>query len=505
MACDEGVMCSQGLMPRWVWKIAVLAAVVFLVPFYILPFYAHPTADDYTYAASTVNAGFWDAQWTWYETWSGRYFSTMILSGFPLLVDMTKYYGLWAAFILITTPLAMWGLVREVLAGRACRQTVAIVAIGLWILFLSGMTSVVQGIYWLSGSATYMTEAMLLMVLITLGIRACRGGARAWWLAMPGALLTVMIVGCNETVMPLLILAGLVVSGVLIRFRRPGKAFWITITIMAIICSAVVILSPGNDVRGGRSLYAHQFFRTISGTVGTGTRETLTWLTASAILSATLLMVMVADRLPPLPDWLACRRKRAFLMACGITLLMVWLHELPSFWARGLQPPDRVVNAAYLCFLLGWAVTTWIGAGLMDSGLIRKGVPCGAVMVALVCSVLLQGNLHNVMRSAGKKGRQYHREVQKRYARIARAKEAGVRDLVLPPLMRHPGSIYFGDIEPNAAYWRNRDMASYFGFASVVTGVCPEDEAQSSSPETPVVSPSTEAEGATSDPESGRE
>lgn len=50
------------------------------IPFVLLSFFNHPSRDDFCYANKVLEQGFWNSQINWYNNWTGRYFSTGILS-----------------------------------------------------------------------------------------------------------------------------------------------------------------------------------------------------------------------------------------------------------------------------------------------------------------------------------------------------------------------------------------------------------------------------------------
>jgi len=83
------VFADKGPLRRAPWLLAAS-----LVPFFLLALFTHPAADDFVYAAWAEDLGLVGVQQFWYVNWCGRYTATLVQTGFPLAVDMTRAYPL---------------------------------------------------------------------------------------------------------------------------------------------------------------------------------------------------------------------------------------------------------------------------------------------------------------------------------------------------------------------------------------------------------------------------
>ena len=73
-----------------------------IFPFIPISFFNNPSIDDFCFFVKTIEKGYWNSQIEWYSTWTGRYFSTAILSIYPLLTKSFLLYKI--------VPLILLGL-----------------------------------------------------------------------------------------------------------------------------------------------------------------------------------------------------------------------------------------------------------------------------------------------------------------------------------------------------------------------------------------------------------
>lgn len=70
----------------------IIFSSLLLFPYIFISFYNHPSVDDYFFTYKVHTLGFWGAQYDWFTTWTGRYFSTLILSFHPLWLKVSFIY-----------------------------------------------------------------------------------------------------------------------------------------------------------------------------------------------------------------------------------------------------------------------------------------------------------------------------------------------------------------------------------------------------------------------------
>ena len=99
-------------LQNMLYVVLFVLLIVAIIPFFLLTFYAHPSADDFSYAAAYRSGPFWDHVVGEYLTWKGRYFAIFVTvlfhqSGdlvvnykYPLLLFLTLLFFAFYYFLL---------------------------------------------------------------------------------------------------------------------------------------------------------------------------------------------------------------------------------------------------------------------------------------------------------------------------------------------------------------------------------------------------------------------
>ena len=82
-----------------------------------LSLFAYPSADDFCLAVRASQLGFREAQGYWYNNWTGRFFSTAVISAFVAGRDIVGIYWLAAILVLLLTlasfVILVWSIAHE--------------------------------------------------------------------------------------------------------------------------------------------------------------------------------------------------------------------------------------------------------------------------------------------------------------------------------------------------------------------------------------------------------
>lgn len=314
-----------------------LALEVFtLILLIILSFFAYPQADDFTFANSLHKFGWLGSQLNWYKTWFGRFSSTMLLvsAGYIDLPVLSKIFPI----IIIFGYLFVFYLASGKLFPDVSTKFRLIFALTTMFLFVCGMPSLSQGIYWFCGTATY-AVANIAMIIFLSYFDSIKNNKIYIALISLG----VFIIGANETAMLLLMIC--VFTGLLKDIKN--TKFWVMFAVFTAF-SLIVVLSPGNAVRSeifaGKS---HDFlFSTVAslglaGTlIGIWLLNPLLWIAAFAFCyfrQKSGLKIVLPEEKP--------------MIVIGFVLFLIFCTLFPSFWATGLPAPERNMNMAHLIFI----------------------------------------------------------------------------------------------------------------------------------------------------------
>lgn len=461
-------------------KVFIFFALFSLFLLIVLSFFAYPQADDFGFANSLNNFGWLGSQINWYKNWFGRFASTMlIISGayinfgilckvFPLLVIGGYFYAFY--------------LVSGKFFADAPKKFRLVFAITIMFVFVSGMPSLSQGVYWFSGTATYSLANIAVLIFISLFDSIQKN--KIYILLI---LLGIFIIGSNEAAMLVLMLF---VGAKLLRDRK-NKRLWSMLAVFTLF-SLVVVLAPGNTVRS--EIFAgknHNILFSLAATSGLLGTLFVTWL-FNPFFWIGMLIFSHFDfkvKLPP-------------IFVILFMLFLVFCTIFPSFWATGLPAPERNINMTFLLFLfLSLCLISLNKIKLFFHGLMEKKI----LLISLFSVWILadfyissfdmpekhemsfylknpgetvkyvfanygQNNFYHVYTDLfSGRAADYRKTMLDREEKIKNYK---VGLLCLPKVEKLPKSIVFKDLFEDPEQWENKGFAEYYSLEQVA--VCKE-------------------------------
>ena len=461
----------------------ILAFEVFtLILLIILSFFAYPQADDFNFANSLHNFGWLGSQIKWYKTWFGRFSSTMLLIS-TSYIDLQIRSKIFPIIIIFGYVFAFY-LVSGKLFTDVSKKFRLIFALTIFLLYVSGMPSLSQGIYWFTGVATYAPANIAIMIFLSY-FDSIKNNKIYIGLILLG----VFIVGSNEVSMLVLMIC--VVAGLLKDIKN--KKLWLMFAVFALF-ALIVVLSPGNAVRS--ELFAGKNHRLLFSTAASlGLMGTLmvTWLLNPLLWIAAFLFCRFRQKLNfriILPQ-----EKPVFVIL--FLLFLMFCTFFPSFWATALPAPERNMNMAHLILVFLFFYCLNLEKVQKNTAVIQKKTPLWVAIftiwvVAASCFSSLnippkqdvayylrhpfnavqytviaygQNNLYHVYSDLFS-GRviNYRKTMLAREEKIKNYKE-GL--LCLPKVKRIPRSIVFNDLSKDSALWINKNFAEYYHLEKV--------------------------------------
>ncbi|WP_310398176.1 DUF6056 family protein [Hymenobacter sp.] len=464
-----------------------------VLPFFVLCWFAHPSADDFLQANDVAKHGHWGYVSYLYFHWTGRYTAMLGWSFLnPVSYGHDKAgYGL-VCFLLLGAMLgALVWLLRTLLrgAGLTARQ-LGQAGAGLLLLIAFQLPNTAEWVYWLTSAFNYLVPGILLLLALatlTLHIRQ-EQPARPYHLVSTAVLL-VLAVGCNETIaVPVLLTTWGVVLHASRQQRRPVG--WGVALAVSAGC-AVAFLAPGNTARVVEEQVASP------GVVGCGLRIInfgtyclVNWLGNGVLVVVTVLLVPVFARLARRPLPLHQLVRQPLLLTLLVPAFLA-AGLFPVIWVSGNVPPPRAQNLLYLCFTVNWllAAYAWVFyfvRSAPDLALFRLPAFARWLLLAWLPLVLFTDYNHH-QRDPGYRfstnntllayrdllhGRatRYDQQLTARYRYLRSTPSADVR---IDTLADRPVTIFFSDISPNKDNWDNRAYAEFFRQKSIVAEPAP--------------------------------
>ncbi|MBS1644837.1 MAG: hypothetical protein JST36_07360 [Bacteroidetes bacterium] len=434
--------------------------------------FAHPAGDDFGNVRWT---NWWHFQQHAYFNWTGRFFSTAIISLNPIHWHSLLGYRLGAAgLILAFSSAVLYFTYRTISAcGWASRALYLIIGCSTLLLLLNNLDSLTEGFYWFCGAMSYTLPTILLLAALTSNIHLLtqttkQPGKRYFVL---NSLLLIATVGSNETIIPI---AGLAICLLLLHsdlsFQKRRSQFYATLLFVLLFSAVIAIIAPGNFVR------LHMSHRLSWDIVPAWLDWTWRYFVAAIFDTAFLLY---AAAILFFSRFIAFQKSKTPIIVLftlpGIVLL---LCTFPSFWSMGKQPPYRALNVGYTFFVCTTLpLLLKIGALLQDFDLNRalnKKTLSNSVVILLLFVAGLRLDKHQVHKSnfyiafhgiAQKIPQQFDAFLEERYALV---KASSLDTVFVQSIPQKRGNLlFFSDLNRDSKKFPNPDFAAWLGARNV--------------------------------------
>lgn len=413
-------------------RLLLLALLLSVVPFLLLTIFSHPAHDDFNFAIRVFKNGFIATQRDFYLGWTGRYFATAISSLTPLTFGGFVAYKAVGSLAILLTFVSILSLVDAWAKSNVARIDKLIAAAFLTALFSNQTPDVTEAYFWMTGASYYTLGCILTLFFFATATKTSdKSPGFNVISSVASCLLIIAIVGSNETLMVILLLAVLPITIKKWIDKKADRRMWVIYTAIAITCAAVVIAAPGNAVRGGYFPGKHRFFFSLGMSLLQESRFLLTWLFNPAFIMGTIFFIPVAGELSEKTKILRQVRVHPLLISLWL-LIMVFAGFFPAYWSTGLLGQHRTVNEVWLFFMIGWFVNIliWVNYLKQERGLRPfPSLPKYAYIIGVPLLLFSLFSLNNTRAAIADlvSLRAYHYDiaVKQRYAQFEQCGRAG--------------------------------------------------------------------------------
>jgi hypothetical protein len=462
-------------------NVLLILGVLGVLPFFVNSFFVHPAADDFIFANTSLQHGAWQAQINWYNAWTGRYFSTFLLSNSPLVYHWPFGYKLIPVFLLALLIFSLFLLLRSLFRGIFKTKTILIYSLTLLFIYLHRFPSTNWGLYWMTGAFTYQLGniSMLLLLWALTGIMRSPGRKQKTAFTFFAVAMVFVSVGCNEITMLLVNALLLTVFFVEYGTQKKVNRYVLILIIVAVALSVFVFVSPGKEARELTWDQSHQLLASVLATFRRTFSQVVFRLIYSPLLIFSVLAFPFFDRLG---SYFVHREIKLFNV--NPLIAVAWLLLLPAMffplhYSLGPYEPhaERITNLIFLFFILDWF---WLEI-LLITYVKRTGrfsLPGKRTYVyALVMMLMFYGFFpvreHNRIRTAWAdiiSGRSY-RFNHLMNERTLYLENSDCSSCVVPAIKVLPETIvykwFYVTGKGSEKFWMNREIAKYYGKKSL--------------------------------------
>jgi hypothetical protein len=322
-------------------------------PFLILTFFCHPLpGDDFHFALRALELGHGGAVLESYLNWTGRYFLCWVLTFRSLLHGSTFAYQLLLFFLILTFPIALYFLINLIFKPINKAHNILLTLI-LSFLYFYDLPSQDEGLFWFTGAIAYQLPNLVCMVyVIVICLITDKNSGNLIFtllLVLTAMLLIVMIAGCNEISMAVLLVFNIILSVNHFYIKSDKRYIILFLAFVSLAVAIIVVLAPGNNVRESFFPDRYKFFVTIYMSILGAAYYIMQWLFMALLL--TILSIPLIKRYLPLTHRFL---KVSPVIALSSWVILMGVAFIVPAWATGQMPNPRAINVIFQLFILGW-------------------------------------------------------------------------------------------------------------------------------------------------------
>ncbi|HMS33816.1 MAG TPA: DUF6056 family protein [Ignavibacteria bacterium] len=456
-------------------NLILLFLIFTILPFIILSVYVHPCWDDFEYSEIAYKNGFFHSQYIWYVTWSGRFFSTAVLSSLnPLIYRSILGYKVITLIFILLFIVSVYYLVNEIASGKISIKQKLICTLSFCYLFVSGLPAPELALFWLASTVIYQLANIMMIVLAALFIRLLHNNKEdiSKGLIISVCLLIFAVEGSNEvSMLTTTIFFAAVFAGNYLFTKKFDNHLFIFAS-AAVISFLLVYLAPGNDFRLSTNPDSHNLIYSLKNSSVDLFKFILYRIYNLPLLIFTVLFISFYYKLLSGKKTEEIKLNISPVYSVLLYLLILFSGIFVSYWSLGTATPYRTLNVIYFIFLLGWFLNIMIIIKYLyaKEKLSLNSVPeyafvllCLAVFFSFMKET---GSIKLAYRDLlSGKAQIFSSELNERYRNIY----SGTSDTIkIDSLSSIPKSFFYYDIgsDPEGKY--NKLQSEYFGKKAII-------------------------------------
>ncbi|MEO8446556.1 MAG: DUF6056 family protein [bacterium] len=444
-----------------------LALLVFgIFPFIILTFFSHPSADDFFYSEKPQSWGFWESQYQWYKYWTGKYFSTFLLSVTPLYFKSITGYRFELLILILGFFTAVYFFFSTLAPSGLTVKQKLLLTLSFVFIYLYGMPTVSQGLYWLTGSAVYTVAMTLLLLFFIIYFRMNRSENKSSIVSMLFlSLIVVAAAGCSEISMIFLNIALISICFISLFSKKRFDRRLIILLLFSVICSYIVISSGGNEYRSALFPDRHNLFFSLYHTGEVLVRSIFVWSALTPLIAMTILLIPIIIKFSAIENsskLTLINPLYSVLITCAVLYVLIFV----SVWSTGKSPYDRTLNFSYMIFLLGYFYSSLCLMSYLktrfkfDFNKIPRLIYIAAFIFCTLIFIRKNSIKYAWTDLASGKAGIFSEEVNQRYDLI---QSTGSDSITVASIITVPRTLFYTDILTDGESDLNKWYAYYFG------------------------------------------
>lgn len=343
----------------------ILLLIAALTPYLVICFYALPFADDFCFGwTASENIPFVQKFLNQYLLWNGRYTADVLVNLHPLVSGKIMYYQLSSLVAIVAMPVVVYHLIITLSIDKTIQDSslrkayvrndktlktyATISALIITLFYLTYQPNITEGIYWYIGTANYHWGNLLVVVQLTLLLKALTAtGKTKHILHTLSVLLLVIAIGFNEVgalVIPLFYCCLWAFS---CQLQTANCRLWALYSGVAIIASTFVFFSPGNFVRAVEFESQYNLLHSLLYATLQTVRFIAQWMLNVPFVLLSAIVIANADKINS-------NVKADYRVLLVAILAIVFCGSFLPYFATGVLGQHRTINYVFFYFILLW-------------------------------------------------------------------------------------------------------------------------------------------------------
>jgi hypothetical protein len=445
------------------YLIMLFSGLLLAIMMIILSAYDHPSADDFNYSVNVRQYGFFGAQYYWYVSWCGRYFSTFILTLNPLVLGSFTGYKIMSALLIFLSTITFYFFSASLFGPNTVLEKLFLATMSFFVFILL-MPSMAEGYYWFAGAYSYqMGNILTLLLFIAMISYMKRPSGKVFILS---SIIVFALAGSNEYSMLILVLLLFFINGLRAFRHRNISSYYFVLLLLAILGASIMYFAPGNSYRASFQTNNYKLLFSIKSSFKETFDVLSHWWWIGGLLMLTSYKIVSAR----VSEYLEEKIKLIYLnpiMILVFVFLIITLGFFSCYWSLGLYPPLRTINTIYFYFIIG-SVYTGLCSAIFLKRFNIPDVPFVNYLVVVLLFVYVIKYPNNISRAYydlkdGVAGA-YNSELNNRYLML---KTSDCKKCPVEKLKNIPKTLFFVDISEKTENAMSRSYSYFFNKDSI--------------------------------------
>jgi len=343
-------------------------------------------------------------------------------------------------------------------------------------LFLFQMPTIFQGLYFYTGSVTYLSGIIFSMFYFACLIRYLKNKFLINKAIHLTILLFLLIIacGCSEVVTCIIILFHMASAFHTFIIEKNKNKLFIALSLISFLCLLVIMFSGGSIVRDSMYENNHRLLNSLWMTALQICRFLFYWISSVPLLLLSVLFVPLSLRLSKqtrLFEYKKYVHPFVFLLFIPAVLFCC---IFPPYWSTGILGQHRTIDVACFFFYLlwFWNIGVWVNYFVEKRKWrmfkVNSKLSFVVLLIAIISLSLTKNGytaLNDIFSGSAKR---FDVEMMQRYTILEKAGSAKVDTCFMPKIKNKPLTIYFWDADKNPKAMINEAYGIYYGINNIV-------------------------------------